>query len=215
MCFSCISITCTYPTIFHYYYSVLKLCLTLVTPWTAAHQASLSFTISQSLLKWTHVYWVGMPANHLILCCPLLLLPSFFPSIGVFSNKLSLPIIWLKYWSFSFSISLSSEYFGLISFRIYWIELLTAQGILKSLLQHHNSKTSVLWHSAFFMVQLSHPYMTTRKTIALTLWTFVSKLMSLVFNMLSRFIIVFLQGASVFYLPDCSHSLQWFWSPSK
>jgi len=149
-----------------------------------------------------------MPANHLILCCPLLLLPSFYPSIRVFSNKLALPIIWLKYWSFSFSISLSSEYFGLISFRIYWIELLTVQGILKSLLQHHNSKTSVLWHSAFFMVQLSHPYMTTRKTIALTLWTFVSKLMSLVFNMLSRFIIVFLQGASVFYFPGCSHCLQ-------
>ena len=139
-----------------------------------------------------------MPANHLILCHPLLLLPSVFPSVRVFSNELALPIIWLKYWSFSFSISLSSEYFGLISFRIYWIELLTVQGILKSLLQHHNSKTSILWHSAFFMVQLSHPYMTTRKTIALTIWMFVSKLISLVFNMLSRFIIVFLQGASVF-----------------
>ena len=169
-----------------------------MTPWTTAHQASLSFTVSQSLLKWTHVYWVGMPANHLILCHPLLLLPSVFPSVRVFSNELALPIIWLKYWSFSFSISLSSEYFGLISFRIYWIELLTVQGILKSLLQHHNSKTSILWHSAFFMVQLSHPYMTTRKTIALTIWMFVSKLISLVFNMLSRFIIVFLQGASVF-----------------
>ena len=139
-----------------------------------------------------------MPANHLILCHPLLLLPSVFPSVRVFSNELALPIIWLKYWSFSFSISLSSEYFGLISFRIYWIELLTVQGILKSLLQHHNSKTSILWHSAFFMVQLSHPYMTTRKTIALTIWMFVSKLISRVFNMLSRFIIVFLQGASVF-----------------
>ena len=123
-----------------------------------------------------------MPANHLILCHPLLLLPSVFPSVRVFSNELALPIIWLKYWSFSFSISLSSEYFGLISFRIYWIELLTVQGILKSLLQHHNSKTSILWHSAFFMVQLSHPYMTTRKTIALTIWMFVSKLISLVFQ---------------------------------
>ena len=139
-----------------------------------------------------------MPANHLILCHPLLLLPSVFPSVRVFSNELALLIIWLKYWSFSFSISLSSEYFGLISFRIYWIELLTVQGILKSLLQHHNSKASILRRSASFTVQISHPYMTTRKTIALTIWMFVSKLISLVFNMLSRFIIVFLQGASVF-----------------
>ena len=147
-------------------------------PWTAVYQASLSFTISQSLLKWTHVSWVGMPANHLILCCVLLLLPSVFPSIRVFSNELALPIIWSKYWSFSFSISLSSEYLGLISFSIYWIDLLAVQGILKSLLQHHNSKTSILWHSAFFMVQLSHPYMTTGKIKAWTTQTFVSKVTS-------------------------------------
>ncbi|CAI9165506.1 unnamed protein product [Rangifer tarandus platyrhynchus] len=128
-----------------------------------------------------------MPSNHLILCRPLLLLPSVFPSIRVFSNESVLPIRCPKYWSFSFSISPSSEFSGLISFRMDWLDLLAVQGTLKSLLQHHNSKASILLHLAFFIVQLSHPYMTTRKTIALTRWTFVGKIMSLLFNMLSKF----------------------------
>ena len=130
-----------------------------------------------------------MPSNHLILCCPLLLLPSIFPSIRVFSNESALHIRWPKYWSFSFSISSSSEYSGLISFRIDWFDLLAVQGTLKSLLQHYSSKVSVLHCPAFFMVQLSHLYMTTVKTIALTIWTFVSKIISLLFLMLSRFVI--------------------------
>ena len=133
-----------------------------------------------------------MPSNHLILCHPLLLLPSIFPSIRVFSSESVLLIRWPKHWSFSFSISPSNEYSGLISFRIDWFELLAVQGTLKSLLQHHNSKASILWHSAFFIVQLSHPYMTTGKTIALTRWTFVGKVMSLLSNMLSMFVIDFL-----------------------
>ena len=128
-----------------------------------------------------------MPSNHLILCHPLLLLPSIFPSIVVFSNESALHIRWPKYWSFSFSISPSNESSGLISFRVDWFDLLAVQGTLKSLLQHHSSKASVLWHSVFFVVQLSHPYMTTGKTIALTRWTFVGKVMSLLFNILSRF----------------------------
>ena len=126
-----------------------------------------------------------MPFNHLILCCPLLLLPSIFPSIRVFSNKSVLHIRWPKYWSFSFSISSSNEYSGLISFRIDWFDLLAVQGTLKSLLQHHNSKASILWCSAFFMIQLSHPYLTTGKVIALIRWTFVGKVMSLLYNLLS------------------------------
>ena len=125
-----------------------------------------------------------MPSNHLILCHPLLLLPFIFPSIRVFSNESTLRIRWPKYWSFSFSISPSNEYPGLISFRMDWLDILAVQGSLKSLLQHHSSKASTLWHSASFMVQLSHPYMTTGKTIALTRQTFVDKLMSLLFNML-------------------------------
>ena len=133
-----------------------------------------------------------MPANHLILCCPLLLPPSIFPSIRVFSNETVLHIKWLNNWSFSFSISSSNEYSGLIYFRIDWLDLLEVQGTLKSLLQHHSSKASILWFSAFFMVQLSHPYMTTGKTIALTRWTFVGKVMSLLFNKLSRLVITFL-----------------------
>ena len=133
-----------------------------------------------------------MPSNHLILCCPLLLLPSIFPSIRVSSNQSVLCIRWPKYWSFSFSISPSIEYSGLISFRMDWLDLLAVQGTPKSLLQHHSSKASILWHSAFFIVQLSHPYMTTGKTIALTRWTFVGKVMSLLFNMLSRLVIAFL-----------------------
>ena len=133
-----------------------------------------------------------MPSNRLILCCPLLLLPSIFPIIRVFSNVSVLCIRWTKYWSFSFSIGPSNEYSGLISFRIDWFDLLEVQGTLKSLLQHHISKAPILWCSAFFMVQLSHLYMTTRKTIALTRWTFVGKVMSLLFNMLSRLVIAFL-----------------------
>ena len=136
-----------------------------------------------------------MPSNHLILYPPLLLLPSIFPSIRVFSNESVLRITWPKYYSFSFNISPSNEYSGLISFRMYWLALLAVQGTLKSLLQHHNSKTLILWHSACFKVQLSHPYMTTGKTIALTRWTFVSKVMSLLFNFLSRFVIVFLPSS--------------------
>ena len=155
-----------------------------VIPWTAACQASLSISNSQSLLKLMPSESV-MPANHLILCHPLPLPPSIFPSIRVFSNESVLHIRWPKYWSFSLSISPSNEYSGLISFRMDWLDLLAVQGTLKSLLQHHSSKSSILWCSAFFIVQLSHPYMTTGKTIALTRQTFVGKVMSLLFNMLS------------------------------
>ena len=128
-----------------------------------------------------------MPYNHLILCHPLLLLPSIFPSIRVFSNESALRLRWPKYWSFSFNISPSNEHPGLVSFRMDWLDLLAVQGTLKSLFQHHSSKTSILWHSAFFKVQLSHPYMTNGKNIAFTGWTFVGKVMSLLFNMLSQF----------------------------
>ena len=161
------------------------------TPWAAACQASLSFTISWSLLKLMSFELV-IPSNHLILCCPLLLLPSIFPSIRVFSNESALHIRWPKYWSFSFSISPPSEYSGLISFRIDWFDLLAVQGTLKSLLQHHSLKASTLQCSTFLIVQLSHPHTTTGKAIALTLQTFVGKVMSLLFNILSRFIITFL-----------------------
>ena len=133
-----------------------------------------------------------MAPNHLILCCPLLFLPSIFPSIRVFSNESVLHMRWPKYWSFSFSISTSNEYPGLISFRMDWLDLLAVQGILKSLLQHHSSKASILWHWTFFIVQLSHLCTTTRKTIALTRWTFVGKITSLLFNMLFRLVIAFL-----------------------
>ena len=156
-----------------------------MTPWTAAHQASLSITNSWSVLKLMSTESV-MPSSHLILCHPLLLLPSIFPRIRVFPNKSVLHISWPKYWNFSFSISPSNEHLGLISFRIDWLDLLAVQCTLKSLLQHASSKASILRHSAFFMVQLSHPYMTTRKMMALTRWTFLSKVMSLLFNMLSR-----------------------------
>ena len=161
------------------------------TPWAAAHQASLPYTISWSLLKLMSFESV-MPSNHLILCHPLLLLPSIFPSIRVFSSELALHIRWPKYWSFSFSISPSNEYSGLISFKIDWFDLLAVQGTLKSLLQRHNSKASTLQCSIFFIVQLSHPYMTTGKAIALTIQNFVGKVESLLFNTLSRFIITFL-----------------------
>ena len=144
-------------------------------PWTAARQAFLSITISQSLRKLMSIESV-MPSNHLILCHPLLLLPSVFSIIRVFSNESVLCIRWPKYWSFSFSISPSKKYSGLISFRIDWFDLLAVQGTLKSLIQHHSSKASIFWCSAFFIVQLSHPYMTTGKTILLTRWTFVDKI---------------------------------------
>ena len=162
-----------------------------VIPWTAAHQASLSTTNSWSLFKLMSIKSL-IPPTHLILCHLLLLLPSVFPSIRVFSNESVLHIRWPKCWSFSFSISPSNEYSGLISFRIEWFDLLTVHGTLKSLLQHHSSKASILRCSAFFMVQLSCPYMTTRKTVALTRQTFVSRVMSLLFNMLSRLVIALL-----------------------
>ena len=161
------------------------------TPWTAACQASQSITNSRGLLKFMSIKLV-IPSNHHILCYPLLLLPSVFPSIRVFSNQSVLCIRWPKYWSFTFSISTSNEYSGLISFRVDWLDLLAVQGTLKSLLQHHSSKASILQCPAFFIVQLSHPYMTTGKTIALTRRTCVSKVMSLLFNMLSSLVITFL-----------------------
>ena len=161
------------------------------TPWTATCQASLSITNSRSLPKLMSVESV-MPSNHLILYHPLLLLPSIFPSISVFSNESALRIRWPKYWSCSFKISPSNEHPGLISFRMDWLDYLAVQRTLKSLLQHHSSKASILQHSAFFMVQLSHPYTTTGKTIALSRRTFIGKVMSLLFNMLSRLVITFL-----------------------
>ena len=168
-----------------------------MTPWTASRQASLSITNTQSLLRLMSIESV-MPSNHLILYCPLLLPPSIFPSISVFSNESVLRIRWPKYWSFSFSISRSNEYSRLISLRMDWLDLLAVQGTLKSLLQHHSSKASILWCSAFFIIQLSHLYMTTGKTIALTRWTFVSKVMSLLLNMLSRLVTTFLPRSKRF-----------------
>ena len=162
-----------------------------VTPWITARQASLSITISQSSLKLMSIELV-MPSSHLILCRPLLLLPPTPPSIRVFSNESTLHMRWPKYWSFSFSIIPSKKHPGLISFRMEWLDLFAVQGTLKSLLQHHSSKTSILQCSAFFTVQLSHPYMTTGKTIALTRQTFVDKVMSLLLKMLSRLVITFL-----------------------
>ena len=179
-----------------------------MTPLTAACQASLSSTISQSLLKLMSIKLV-MPSNYLILCHPLLL-PSVFPSIRVFSDESVLRIRWPKYWSFSFSFSLSKEYSGLIAFRIDWFDL-AVQGTLMSLLQYHSSKASTLQQSAFFMVQVSHPHMTTRKTIVLTIQTFVSKVMSLLFNMLPRFVIAFLPRSKCLLISW----LQRFWSTRK
>ena len=167
------------------------------TPWTAAHQASLSITNSRSLLKLMPTESV-MPSNCLILCHPLLLLPSVFLSIRVFSSESVLLIRWPKYWSFSFSSHPSNEHSGLISFRMDCLDLLVVQGTLKSLLQHHSSKASILQCSVFFMVQLSYPYMTTGKTIALTRRTFAGKVMSLLLNMLSRLVITYLPRVSVF-----------------
>ena len=175
------------------------------TPWTAAHQTSLSITSSWDLFKLLSIESV-VPSHHLILCCPLFLPPSIFPSIRVFSSESVLHIRWSNYWSFSFSISPSNEYSGLISFRIDWLDL-AVQKTLKSLLQHHSSKASILQRSAFFIVQLSHSYMTTGKTIALPRWTFIGKVMFLLFNMLSRLIIAF--------LPRCKCLLlSWLQSPS-
>ena len=168
-----------------------------MTPWTAARQASLFIINSWHPPKLISIESV-MPSNHLILCHPLLLLPSIFPRIKIFSNESVLPIRWPKYWSFSFNISPSNEHSRLISFSMDWLDLLAVQGTLKSLLQHHSSKASILLCSAFFIVHLSHPYMTTRKIIALTRWTFAGKVMSLLFNMLSRLVIPFLPRSSVF-----------------
>ena len=169
-----------------------------VTPWTAAHSACRSFAISPSLLKLMAVEWV-MSSNNLILCHPLLLPPSIFPSIKVFSSELALCIRWPKYWSFRFSPS--NEHPGLISFRMDWLDLLAVHGTLKSLLQHHSSKASILWRSAFFIVKLSYPYLTTRKTIASTRWTFVGKVMS----HLPRLVITFLPRSKHLLFHGCSH----------
>ena len=177
-----------------------------VTPWTAACQASLSKTNSQSLLKLISTESL-IPSNHLILIRPLNLPPSIFPTHQGLFNESVLHIRWPKYWSFSFSISPSNEHSGLNSFRMDWLDFLAVQGTFKSLLQHHSSKASILQHSVFFIVQLSHPYMTTGKTIALTRWIFVGKVMSLLFNMLSRLVIAF--------LPRSKHLLiSWMQSPS-
>ena len=176
------------------------------TPWTTAHQATLSITNSQSLPKLMSIESV-IPSNHLTLCCPLRLLPSIFPSVRVFSNESLLHSRWPRYWSFSFCISPSNEHPGLISFRMDWLELLAVQGTLKSLLQHPSSKASILQCSAFFIVQLSHPYMTPGKIIALTRRTFVDKIMSLLFNMLSRLVITFLPRSNRLLI-------SWLQSPS-
>ena len=182
------------------------------TPWIAARQASLPITNSWSSLRLTSIESV-MLSSHLVLCHPLLLLPSILPSIRVFSNEPTLRVRWPKYWSFSFSINPSNEHPGLISFRIGWLDLLTVQGTLESLLQQHSSKAAMLRCSAFFTVQLSHPYTTTWKTIALTRQTLVGKVMSLLFNMLSRLAITFLPRSRHLLIHGCSHHLQWFWSP--
>ena len=181
------------------------------TPWTATRWDSLSFTISWSLLMLTSFESV-IPSNHLILCCTLLL-PLVFLSISVFSNELTLCIRWPKYWSFSFNTSPSNVYSGLISFRIDWFDLLAVQGTVKSLLQQHSLKTSILWRSAFIMIQLSHLYMTTWKTIPLTIWTFVGKVMSLFFHKLSRFVIAFFPKSKLLLLISWLQSpSKWFWS---
>ena len=177
-----------------------------MTPWPAALQSSLSFINSQSLLKLMSTK-SAMPPYHLIVYHPLLLLPSIFPSIRVFSSKSFLCIRWSEYWSFSFSISPSNEHPGLISFKMDWLALLAVQGTLKSLLQHHSSKASILQHSAFFIVQLSHLYMTAGKTIALTRGTFVGKVMSLLFNMLSRLVITFLPRSWRLFLSSNAKTL--------
>ena len=174
----------------------------------------MSITHSWSLLKLLSIGLV-MPSNHLILCFLLLILHSICPSIRVFSNELALRIRWPKYWSFSFNISLSSEYSGLFSLKIDWFALLAVQGTLKSLLQHHSSKASILWHSAFFIVQLSHPYMTTGKNVALTTQTFVGKVTSLLFNMLSRLVITFLPRSKHLLISCLQLPSAVIWEPRK
>ena len=170
---------------------VAQSCPTLCDPMNCSTQGLPVHLNSRSFPKLMSIE-SAMPSNHLILCHPLLILPSIFPNIRVFSNESAFPIRWPKYWSFSFNISPSNEHPGLISFRMDWLDLLAVQGTLKSLLQHHSSNASILQHSAFFIVQLSHPYMITGKTITLTRWTFVDKVMSLLINMLSRLVITFL-----------------------
>ena len=184
------------------------------TPWIAARQASLSITNSRSSLKLMSIKSVK-PSSHLILCHPLLLLPSIPPSIRIFSNESTLRMRWPKYWSLSFAISPSNEHPELISFRMDWLDLLAVQGTLKGLLQHLSSKASILQCSAFFTVQLSHPYMTTGKSIALTSRTFVCKVISLLFNMLSRLVITFLPRSKRLLIHGCRYHLQWFLSPEK
>ena len=174
----------------------------------------MSFTTSGSLLKFMSIESV-MPPNHLILCHSHLLLPSIFPSIRVFSNELALCIRWPKYLQFSFNISPSNEHPGLISFRMDWLDLLAVQGTLKSLLQHHSSKASILWHSVFFIVQLSHPHMTSGKTIALTRWNFVGKVMPLLFNTLSRFVVAFLARSKPLLISWMQAPSAVIWSPRK
>ena len=177
------------------------------TPWISARQASLSITNSRSLLKLMPIESV-MPSSHLILCLPLLFLPPIPPSISVFSNESTLLMKWPNYWSFSFNISPSNEHPGLLSFRMDWLDLLVVQGTLKGLIQQHSSKASIFWCSAFLTVQLSHPYMTTGKTIALTRQTIVGKVMSLLFNMLSRLVITFLSRSKRLLI-------SWLQSPSE
>ena len=185
-----------------------------VTPWTAAGQASLSSTNSQSLPKLMSIESVTT-SNHLILCLSFLFLPSIFLSIRVFSNESTLHVRWPKYSSFSFNIRPSKEHSGLISFRMEWLDLLAIQGTVKSLRQHHSSKASILWCSAFFIVQISHSYITTGKTIALTRQNFVVKVMTLVFNMLSRLVIIFLPMSKCLRISWLIRNLQWFWGPPK
>ena len=184
------------------------------TPWIAARQASLSITSSQSSPKLMCIESM-MPSSHLILCRPLLLLPLIPPSITVFSSESTLRIRWPKYWSFSLSISSSNEHPGLISFRMDWLDLLAVQGTLKSFLQHHSSNASILQHWAFFILHLSYPYITTGKTIALTRQTFVGKVMSLLFNILSSLVITFLPRSKHLLISWLHPHLQWFWSPPK
>ena len=186
--------------------SVAQSCQILCDPMDCSTPGFPSVPNSQSLLRLMSIELV-IPSNHLIICRPLLLLPSIFPSIRVFSNESVLHIRWPKYWSFSFNITPSNEHPGLISFRLDWLDLFAVQGTLKSLLQHHSSKASILWRSAFFIVQLSHPYVTTGKATVLTRWTFVDKVMSLLFNMLSRLVITFLSRSKRLLI-------SWLQSPS-
>ena len=193
--------------------SVAQSCLALCDP---IYCSMPGLPVHHQLSKFTqtYVHWVG-DAIHLILCYPLLLLPSIFLSLRVFSNESALHIRWPKYWSFSFNIRPSNEYSGLFSFRMDWLDLLAVQGTLKSLLQHHSSKTSIFWCSVLFIVQLSHPYMTTGKTIAFIRKTFAGKVMSLLFNMTNRLVIIFLQRSKCLLISWLHHHLQWIWNPQK